>query len=149
MKLRKLRKNIKAISPIISVLLMIAVAVAAALVTYAWVMGYLNFTTNKVNNGIQIQSLSWTNDTATTGPLLVYVQNVGSSTVKFDSASCLYVDGVMQTGTTIAGANPAKSGSTLTFAVADFEIKDLPHTLQIKVVTADGTMTQATQSVGS
>ncbi len=75
MKLRRLRKNIKAISPIISVLLMIAVAVVAALVTYAWVMGYIGFTTNKTGKAIQIQSvaLSGTN-------VVVYVQNVGDST---------------------------------------------------------------------
>jgi flagellin-like protein len=38
---RKIRKNVKAISPIISVLLMIAIAVVASLVVYAWVMGYI------------------------------------------------------------------------------------------------------------
>ena len=54
---RKFRKNVKAISPVLSVLMMIAVAVAASLVTYAWVMGYLGFTTAKVGKAIQIQSI--------------------------------------------------------------------------------------------
>ena len=57
MKFRKFRKNVKAISPVLSVLMMIAVAVAASLVTYAWVMGYLSFTTDKVGKAIQIQSI--------------------------------------------------------------------------------------------
>jgi flagellin-like protein len=55
---RKIRKNVKAVSPVISVLLMIVVAVAASLVTYAWVMGYLGFTTNKVGKAIMIQSVA-------------------------------------------------------------------------------------------
>lgn len=73
MNFRKFRRNVKAISPVISVLLMIAVAVAASLVTYAWVMGYLSFTTTKVGKAIQIQSVAKTGE--------VYVQNVGDSVV--------------------------------------------------------------------
>ena len=40
-RITKIRRNIKAISPVISVLLMIAVAVVASLVVYAWVMGFV------------------------------------------------------------------------------------------------------------
>ena len=76
-RIRKLRKNIKAISPVLSTLLMIAVAVAASLVTYAWVMGYLNFTTSKVGKSILIQSIASVNVTNTPGQidLVVYVQD--------------------------------------------------------------------------
>ena len=55
---RTLKRKAKAISPILAVLMMIVVAVAAGLVTYAWVMGYLSFTTDKAGRGIQIQSLN-------------------------------------------------------------------------------------------
>jgi flagellin-like protein len=89
MKFRKLRKNVKAVSPVISVLLMIAVAVAASLVTYAWVMGYLGFTTNKVGKAIQIQSV--------TADGHVYAQNVGDSQVTISS---FYVDGTLDLGAT-------------------------------------------------
>jgi len=58
---------------------MIVITVAASLVTYAWVMGYLEFTTNKAGESIQIQSI------ANSGSdLLVYLQNVGSGTVELD-----------------------------------------------------------------
>ena len=55
---RNFRRNTKAISPVIATLLMIAIAVVASLVTYAWVMGYMNFTTEKTGKAIQIQSVS-------------------------------------------------------------------------------------------
>ena len=57
--IRKFRRNMRAISPVIATLLMIAIAVVASLVTYAWVMGYMNFTTEKTGKAIQIQSVSY------------------------------------------------------------------------------------------
>ena len=59
MNYRKFRKNLKAISPIISVLLMIAIAVVASLVVYAWVMGYIGYQTGKTGDSVVIQSVSW------------------------------------------------------------------------------------------
>src|SRR4030067_2183418 len=88
MNYRKLRKNVKAISPVLSVLMMIAVAVAASLVTYAWVMGYLGFATNKVGKAIQIQSIARDGS----GLMTVYVQNVGDSDV---SLSSVFVNGTL------------------------------------------------------
>ena len=60
MNFRKIRKNIKAISPIISVLLMIAIAVVASLVVYAWVMGYIGYQTSKTGDSVVIQSITFT-----------------------------------------------------------------------------------------
>jgi flagellin-like protein len=85
--IRKFRRNTRAISPVIATLLMIAIAVVASLVTYAWVMGYMNFTTQKTGNAIQIQTVDQVGQ-------VVYVQNVGTSTVKFSNlASVVYFDG--------------------------------------------------------
>ena len=76
--IRKFRKNARAISPVIATLLMIAIAVVASLVTYAWVMGYMNFQTEKTGKAIQIQSVVKFNNIAT-DKLTIYVQNVGDS----------------------------------------------------------------------
>ena len=54
----KYTKKRRAISPVLSVLLMIVVAVAGALVTYAWSMGYLDLTTARAGRAIQIQSVA-------------------------------------------------------------------------------------------
>lgn len=51
-KITKLRRSVRAISPIISTLLLIAIAVVASLVAYAWVMGYIGFSTSKAGNAL-------------------------------------------------------------------------------------------------
>ncbi|MEM3703908.1 MAG: archaellin/type IV pilin N-terminal domain-containing protein [Candidatus Bathyarchaeia archaeon] len=140
--MRKFRKNVRAISPVLSVLMMIAVAVAASLVTYAWVMGYLGFTTAKVGKAIQIQSIAKQGN-----DLVVYVQNVGDGAVKLLNGASLYVDGVL------TNANPSKNellkGETANYAVSDyFTGKTLPLTVKVKVVTEDGTFTEASQLFG-
>ena len=49
----------KAISPIIATLLLIAIAVVASLVVYAWVMGYVGFQTNNAGNSVKSKVLTW------------------------------------------------------------------------------------------
>jgi len=78
----KFKRSIRGISPVISVLLMIAIAVVASLVAYAWVMGYMTFQTGKVGNSIQIPSYA---PGATDNLIVVYVQNVGQGTVKIST----------------------------------------------------------------
>jgi flagellin-like protein len=134
--IRNFRKNVKAISPIISVLLMIAIAVVAALVTYAWVMGYMGFTTTKVGKAIQIQSMS-ANSTA----LTVYVQNVGQSPVSF-SSPCIYVNGTsIDTGLSITNIGP---GTTV--ALSGLKVIPSGETDTVKVASTDGTFSQVTQT---
>jgi FlaG/FlaF family flagellin (archaellin) len=88
--MKHVRRNLRAISPVLAVLMMIAVAIAGALVTYAWVMGYINFQTQKSGETIQIHSVANLGD-----ELMVYVQNVGETVVQLDEQSCLYVDGIL------------------------------------------------------
>ena len=78
--IKKIKRSIRAISPVISVLLMIAIAVVASLVAYAWVMGYMNFQTSKTGQSIQIPSYAEgiTDDNM---QMRLYVQNVGQGLV--------------------------------------------------------------------
>jgi flagellin-like protein len=137
MKFRKLRKNVKAVSPVISVLLMIAVAVAASLVTYAWVMGYLGFTTNKVGKAIQIQSIARN----ATGDVSVFVQNVGDSKVALAS---VYVNGTLTVPT-----NPTLPFDLPATNTAEIDFTGLQSTgsqITIKVTTTDGTFIEYTKT---
>jgi flagellin-like protein len=134
MNYRKIRRNVKAISPVISVLLMIAVAVAASLVTYAWVMGYLGFTTNKVGKAIQIQSVAKTGE--------VYVQNVGESQV---TLSDIYVNGTLKTGGswTPSAVLDVSTTSSYDISTGTFASGDR---VTIKVTTTDGTFMEFTKT---
>jgi FlaG/FlaF family flagellin (archaellin) len=135
---RKLRKNAKAISPVLSVLMMITIAVAASLVTYAWVMGYLGFTTSKAGKAIMVQSVAYDDPT-----LWVYVQNVGEGAVEFDEAGFVYIDDVLQptANVTLVGNNPLFEGETITIIVdpAGHNRSEV----KVKVVTTQGTFTEA------
>jgi uncharacterized repeat protein (TIGR02543 family) len=73
---RRFRRSLRAVSPVIAVLLMIVIAVAAALFAYSWTMGYLDFLTVKADQGVQIQSISRDGNT-----LAAYAMNIGSSPV--------------------------------------------------------------------
>lgn len=134
MNYRKLRRNVKAVSPVISVLLMIAVAVAASLIAYAWVMGYMNFTTNKVGKAIQIQSVSALGD--------IYVQNVGDQIVE---VTAIYVDGAQATitgGTLPYELDPGKTTASLVISGADYN----GETHTFKATTADGAFMELTKT---
>ena len=148
MNFRKIRKNVKAISPVISVLLMIAVAVVASLVVYAWVMGYIGFQTSKTGEAVQIQSVSFSGTPGTSGKVLtVYLQNVGSTTLTLKQAECLYVNGVLD-GTATSSTTSLTSGSTATITGSGSQTAFAPGAMvTVKVTTQGGTYSQITQQV--
>jgi archaeal type IV pilus assembly protein PilA len=142
--IRKFRKNARAISPVIATLLMIAIAVVASLVTYAWVMGYMNFQTEKTGQAIQIQSM--TNST-TTGKLVVYVQNVGDGSVQINGQS-VYVNGAQVTLTGITSTTTILEKSTQTINT-DYSLVTIgtnSTTVDVKVTTLGGTFSEVSKT---
>jgi archaeal type IV pilus assembly protein PilA len=143
-KIRKFRRETRAISPVIATLLMIAIAVVASLVTYAWVMGYMNFTTEKTGKAIQIQSVSnQTTGAPAADTLTIYVQNVGDSAVKF-TANSVYINGAAvnsnATSTLAAGSTNAIVASWKQPAGT------VSFTVDLKVTTEDGTFSTMTKT---
>lgn len=117
---------------------------AASLVAYAWVMGYLGFTTAKVGNAIQIQSIARAEDNT----LTVYVQNVGDSDVVL---SDVYADAVLNDPAVEIDGTPATLGVTVLPQAETAEIVlsgDYSGAAQVtvKVVAADGTFTELTKT---
>jgi flagellin-like protein len=164
--IRKFRRNARAISPVIATLLMIAIAVVAALVTYAWVMGYMSFQTEKTGQAIQIQSmanstitdatLNATLATRTTqgatavnkadGRLIIYLQNVGDAAVNVNAQS-VYVNDV-QVKTNIAGSTTIQPEATLTIETA-YDLVTLGTNsakVDVKVTTEGGTFSQVSKT---
>jgi archaeal type IV pilus assembly protein PilA len=140
-KMKNLKKNKKGVSDVIAVLLMIAIAVAASLIAYAWVMGYLGGTTNKVGKAIQIQSMYYS--TSGSGTLTIYVQNVGSGPVTLTN---VYENGQNATSISFSPATlPMNQTSTVTTGLpAGF---NPVNAVDVKVVCSDGTFIEATQTV--
>jgi flagellin-like protein len=144
---RKIRKNIKAISPVISVLLMIAVAVVASLVVYAWVMGYVGFQTNKTGEAVQIQSVAFSGTPGTSGKVAtVYLQNVGSTTLTIAPTQCLYVNGLLDT--TASAPTSLAAGNTGTITASSTQtVFTSGAMVTVKVTTSGGTYSQITEQV--
>ena len=143
MKMKSLKRNKKGVSDVIAVLLMIAIAVAAALIAYAWVMGYLGGTTAKVGKAIQIQSM-YSPDGAPDGDLYVYVQNVGTAPVTLSS---VYRNGVLDSAATFTNNNPLAVNQTsmvTTILPANF---NPTNAVDVKVVCSDGTFMEASQAI--
>jgi FlaG/FlaF family flagellin (archaellin) len=135
-------KKRRAISPVLSVLLMIVVAVAGALVTYAWSMGYLDLTTARAGRAIQIQSVALNEDR---DQLYIYVQNVGQGSVNFDpdGLDIVYLNGAL---VPTAGQHATLvEGDTMTLVV---DIIDPPHPvnedIKVKIAGERGTAIQTT-----
>jgi flagellin-like protein len=138
MKMKSFRRNKKGVSDVIAVLLMIAIAVAASLIAYAWVMGYLGGTTNKVGKAIQIQSMYYSGTT-----LYVYVQNVGTAPVTLSS---VYINGVLDPTASFLPADlPVNQTSTVTTVLpVGF---NPTNAVDVKVVCSDGTFMEASQTI--
>ena len=132
---------------------MIAIAVVASLVAYAWVMGYMNFQTAKVGNAIQIPSYA-----SQGGFLTVYVQNVGQGTVNIIADSSVYVNDGLRlvkqspSGNDVAANAKIEVGEGKTVEL----VTDYPYTagekVSIKIVTVEGTtmtVKGTTSSTGS
>jgi flagellin-like protein len=74
-------KSKKAISPILATLLLIVIAVAAIVVTYAWVMTYTSSTTTQAGIILRKDSVSWSGNTT----IIVYVRNTGTADATLDA----------------------------------------------------------------
>ena len=76
---------------------MIAIAVVASLVVYAWVMGYIGYQTGKTGDSVVIQSVTFTGTGSSGTVQSVYLQNIGSTTITLQKGQCLYVGGALDT----------------------------------------------------
>jgi flagellin-like protein len=82
-------KSKKGISPILATLLLIVIAVAAIIVTYAWVMTYMGVQTQQAGALITYENVRWygvlsngTLQTSAQNRTDITVRNIGTSTVK-------------------------------------------------------------------
>jgi len=90
MKIAKFRVRRKALSPVIATLLMVAIAVAAAIITYVWSMGLLGGLMGTGGSQTKEQLIIEAYDWTTTGELKFVLRNVGSAQVQI---AAIYLEG--------------------------------------------------------
>jgi len=78
---KNLLKSKKAISPILATLLLIVIAVAAIVVTYAWIMTYTSSTTVQAGIMLKEDAVSWPNASS----IVIYVRNIGTADATIDA----------------------------------------------------------------
>ena len=78
--MRNILKSKKGISPILATLLLIVIAVAAVIVTYAWVMTFTGSTTSQAGAVLSVENVRFH-----TGYVEVILRNSGTSDAKVES----------------------------------------------------------------
>ena len=79
--MRSIIKSKKGISPILATLLLIVIAVAAVIVTYAWVMTFTSSTTNQAGARLTVENTRFYTDSET-DYVEVILRNAGTSDAK-------------------------------------------------------------------
>jgi uncharacterized repeat protein (TIGR02543 family) len=138
----RIRRSAYAISPVIAILLMIAITVVASLVAYAWISGYMGGTMTKMGNAIEIPSYASGSD----GNLLVYVQNVGQGSVTIRPKGSVYINDVLKEVNTLEQFITITPGQTIPLSIKNCLVTS-GAALEIKVVTSEGISTQVSGSV--
>lgn len=138
--MRTLKLNRKGVSPIIATLLLIVIAVAAAVVTYSFVMGFIEGTgsTNPTTGTITVDEYNIDAKDIMT----LYIRNVGNKAVNL---SAIYVNGTTVSFNTI----PPSTGNSLPIGkVTGFKTVaitsacptlDTGAAFSVKIVCTDGT----------
>lgn len=107
----------RGISPILATLLLVVIAVAAIVVTYAWVMMYMGAQTQQAGVFIREDAVSWPANTTIT----IYVRNSGTSDATIDAIYIGNSAANLQKQTTVALDPPngmvAASGGTINITV--------------------------------
>jgi flagellin-like protein len=126
----------KAVSPVIATLLLIVIAVAAAVLTYIWVTGYMGTiapreTPTQLKERIKIDAVS-----VTTGGVSIYVSNIGEIDTTIVSAYVLYTDYTAVCGGSVTVSVP--TGSAVEVNVPDTCTLDSGTTYIAKVSAKGG-----------
>ena len=85
MDLRMVKKR-KGISPLIATLLLIAIAVAASVLTYSWVMSMISSQSAQAQTQVRIDQVTWVHNT-TFSTFTAMVRNTGSVAATLESIS--------------------------------------------------------------
>lgn len=107
---KNMLRSRKAISPILATLLLIVIAVAAVVVTYAWVMTYMSSAGQQA--GVMLSKDA--NCLWQTGNITLYVRNRGTEDAEIDR---VYIDSELQSGVSYDPTKIVKSNEAITVVV--------------------------------
>lgn len=129
-----IRKNKKAFSAVIASLILMLLAVAAGVVVYSYVMGWIGGAQQNPTSTGKLQMDSIVASSGTSGTIKMYVRNAGGANLTLDK---IYVDGLSKTNTTtLTGDLPVLGTAYLETSLS--MTKNVFY--EVKVVCTDGTI---------
>jgi len=141
----KVKRSVRAISPIIATLLLIAIVVVASLVAYFFVTGYIGKTTVNVGHELKIPNFT---SIGQSHNLTIYVQNTGQGAEQLKQDSAVYVNDTLVPIVAADGKDVAtgqlitvNEGQTVALLVQPPNYNQGDY-VRIKVVTVGGTSMQ-------
>jgi len=133
--------NKKAVSPVIAVLLLVVIAVAAAIITYVWLTGYIGTLqqqsgTQQLQERLKIEGIRYS-----AGKLYIYVRNIGDVKVNITSAYLLYTNGTILKASIKINTelDPGSIDTSNVYVDLSGVSLDVGKTYIVKVVTEKGT----------
>ena len=130
-KLKKMLRAKRAFSPVIAALILMLLAVAAGVVVYAYVMGWIGGATTTgggTKGELQFDSLH-----ANTTHITIYVRNVGGKDLTLDK---IYVEGENKT---VTGTMGSLSVNTASGKLVVAHSMTAGYHYEVKVTCTDGT----------
>jgi flagellin-like protein len=114
--LNRFKKNAKAISPLIATLLLIAIAVAASVLTYSWVMSMIGTQSQQAQTQIRTDTVTWHIAHGAANSSTIVVRNTGSVAATIESIAIRYSSsGSTYYSVAYTGSNSVDTGKTLAF----------------------------------
>ena len=139
---KRMLKSKKAISPILATLLLIDIAVAAIVVTYAWVMTYMSSTTSQAGIFLTEDNINWPS-----GKIVITVSNTGTADATIDA---VYVGSsgnlTLQNSVTYSPTSKIvlKNGGTITVTVTYSWISKTTYYFRIAPLVGEALVFQET-----
>ena len=116
--MRNILKSKKGISPILATLLLIVIAVAAVIVTYAWVMTFTGSTTSQAGAVLTVENVRFYNTSGSEYNIDITLRNSGTADATVDS---VYMgpsaSDLSLLGPTAATTGTVEAGSTYTIEI--------------------------------
>ncbi len=110
----KIVRSKKGISPILATLLLIVIAVAAVIITYAWVLTFTGTQTQQAGAFLKEENVSWPS-----GQIQIVIRNTGTTSAKITTVYIGTSSSNLTTATVASPSLPANinEGSTLTITL--------------------------------
>ncbi|MCS7386197.1 MAG: hypothetical protein NDF55_05605 [archaeon GB-1867-005] len=124
----------KGISPVIAVLLLIVIAVAASVITYSWITWFLTVQQQQAASMIRIEEVDLSELHSNEPKIKIYVRNIGTVKVTIDA---VYINATIHLLTSEVTINPGEL-EEITVPISGSNLKS-GHAITIKVATKAGT----------